>query len=75
MRRKQMQPLVRRGEELTTTSALVARLRGMAAVRIEETLAEVPATIRRLRTLLLVMSVSVPVFLVAIVVVLWRLVS
>ncbi len=47
----------------------------MAAVHIAETLAEVPATVRRLRTLLAVISVSIPLFLAALVVVLWHLVS
>src|SRR5256885_16130006 len=58
-----------------STRAIVRRLRLVASQRAEELLAEVPATIRRLRTLLLVLSISVPVFLTAIVVVLWRLAS
>jgi nitrogen fixation-related uncharacterized protein len=35
----------------------------------------VPATIRRLRMLLIVVAVSIPLFLVALIVVLWRLAS
>ena len=75
MRRTQTQRVIGRGGELTTTAALVTRLRSMAAERIEETLAEVPATIRRLRMLLIVVAVSIPLFLVALIVVLWRLAS
>ena len=58
--------------ELTTTGAVVQRLRVVAAHRAEEILAEVPATLRRLRTFLLVLSVSVPLFLVGLVPVLWH---
>ena len=47
----------------------------MAGQRAEEFLAEVPATMRRLRTLLLVLSITIPVFLLGLVVVLWRLAS
>jgi hypothetical protein len=49
---------------------------GSAAVvaHLAETiLAEVPRTLRRIGLLLLVLSISVPVFLVALLVVLWRL--
>lgn len=73
MRRTQVQHVIEPGEGLTTTSALVTRVRDVAAVRIDEALAEVPATIRRLRMLLLVISVSIPLFLVAMIAVLWRL--
>ena len=69
------QQLIGRGEDLTTNSALAIRVRTVAAVHIAETLAEVPATVRRLRTLLTVISVSIPLFLAALVVVLWQLVS
>ncbi len=58
-----------------TSIAILRRLKTVAAERLEETLAEVPATVRRVRTLLLVMSISIPVFLAAMVVVLWRLAS
>jgi hypothetical protein len=40
------------------------RLRTAAAIRGEELLAEVPAVLRRIKLLLLVLAVSVPVFLV-----------
>src|SRR6266571_1905486 len=40
--------------ELTTTGAVVQRLRVVVAHRAEEILAEVPATLRRVRTFLLV---------------------
>ena len=62
-----------RGEP--TTAAIARRLRVVAGQRAEEFLAEVPATLRRVRTLLLVVSISVPVFLLGLIVVLWRLAS
>jgi hypothetical protein len=40
------------------------RLRTAAAIRGDELLAEVPSMLRRLKLLLLVLAVSVPVFLV-----------
>jgi hypothetical protein len=49
------------------------RLRLAASRHGEELIAELPGTVRRIRTLILVMTVAVPVFLVALVVVLWRL--
>ena len=55
-----------------TTRAIARRIRGVASQRAEEFLAEIPATIRRLRTLLLVLSISIPVFLIALVAVLWH---
>ena len=55
-----------------TTPAIVRRLKVVASQRAEEFLAEVPATLRRLRTLLLVLSITVPVFLIALVAVLWH---
>ncbi len=58
--------------ELTTTGAVVQRLRVVVAHRAEEILAEVPATLRHLRTFLLVLSISVPLFLVGLVAVLWH---
>jgi hypothetical protein len=42
---------------------LADRLRTAAAVRGEEMLAELPGAVRRLRVLLVVLAVSVPVFL------------
>ena len=67
------------GQELygsePTTKAVARRLRIVAGQRAEEFLAEVPATLRRVRTLLLVVSISIPVFLLGLIVVLWRLAS
>jgi hypothetical protein len=58
----------------TTTLTLSERLREAAAVRGEQLLAELPATLRRLRLFLLVLSISLPAFLAAVVVLLvWRL--
>jgi hypothetical protein len=42
---------------------LATRLRSAAAARGEELLAEVPAALRRLGRLLVVLSISIPVFL------------
>ena len=50
------------------------RLRAAAVARGEQFLAELPATLRRLRLLLLVLSISVPTFLLACLALLaWRL--
>ena len=59
-----------------TPVTLSERLREAAAVRGEQLLAELPATLRRLRLLLLVLSISVPMFLAALLaLVAWRLLS
>ena len=59
---------------MSTTLTLSERLRDAAAVRGEQLLAELPATLRRLRLFLLVLSISVPVFLAALLILLaWRL--
>lgn len=56
------------------TMTLTGRLRELAAARGEELLAELPATLRRVRLLLLVLSVGVPVFLAGCLALLaWRL--
>jgi hypothetical protein len=56
------------------TLTLSERLREAAVVRGEQLLAELPATLRRVRLLLLVLSISVPVFLAALLALLvWRL--
>ena len=39
----------------------------------EQILAEVPATLRRVRMVLLVVSIAIPAFLMGLLVVLWRL--
>ena len=58
------------------TTTLSWRLRELAATRAEELLTEVPATLRRLRLLLVVLSVSVPVFLAGLLaIVAWRLLT
>jgi hypothetical protein len=60
----------------TTPVTLSERLREAAAVRGEQLLAELPATLRRLRLFLLVLSISVPAFLAALLaLVAWRLLS
>ena len=54
-------------------STLGFRLRLMVARRAEEILAEVAPTLRRIRTFLLVATISIPVCIVALVVVGWHL--
>lgn len=62
----------------TTTVVPVAgslshHLRLVVANHVEEILSEVASTLRGLRTFLLVATVSLPLFLVGFVVVMWRL--
>jgi hypothetical protein len=54
-------------------ATLRERLRGVVAHHTEEVLAEVAPTLRRLRTLLLVLAISIPAFFVGLLVVIWRL--
>jgi hypothetical protein len=59
---------------MSTTLTLSERLREVAVIRGEQLLAELPATLRRLRLFLLVLSISVPAFLAALLILLaWRL--
>lgn len=55
------------------TAKVGQRLRMVAAHRAEEILAEIPPTLRRLRTFLLVATVSVPLLLAGLIAVLWHL--
>ena len=54
-------------------ASLGQRLRAIAAMRAEEILAEVAPTLRRIRTLLLVVTICVPVFVVGSIVAVWHL--
>ena len=63
-------PLVSWGEHAPT---FTEQARTSLARHGEQILAEVPATLRRLRTTLLVLSIAVPVFFAGLLVVLWRL--
>jgi hypothetical protein len=55
-------------------TTLTGLLREVAITKGEELLAEVPSTLRRLRLLLVVLTVSVPVFLLGCLALLaWRL--
>jgi hypothetical protein len=57
-----------------TTMTLSERLREAAAARGDQILSELPATLRRVRLFLLVLSVSVPLFLAGLLALLaWRL--
>jgi hypothetical protein len=59
---------------MRTPVTLSERLRDAAATRGEQFLAELPATLRRLRLLLLVLSISVALFLAGLLALLtWRL--
>ncbi|MFL5766567.1 MAG: hypothetical protein ACJ758_01830 [Actinomycetota bacterium] len=53
--------------------ALRQQLRGVLARHTEEILAEVAPTLRRVRTLFLVLAISVPMFFAGLLVVLWHL--
>jgi hypothetical protein len=55
-----------------TMAGLAERLRVVAAHRAEEILEEVAPTLRRLRTFLLVASISIPILLAGLVAVLWH---
>jgi hypothetical protein len=72
--RTKLQPVAGAADAPSTTRA-TAQLRGVAAVRIEEVLAELPTIARRLGTLLLVLCISIPVFVLALVAILWHLTS
>jgi hypothetical protein len=72
--RTKLQPVAGTVDVPSTTRA-IAQLRGVAAVRLEEVLAELPTIARRLGTLLLVLCISIPVFVVALVAILWHLAS
>jgi hypothetical protein len=61
--------------EVVQPESTGARLKALAGRRAEEFIDEIPQTLRRLRTLLLVISISVPVALGAAVFILWRAVS
>jgi hypothetical protein len=57
-----------------TPPTVLARLKEAAAQHGEKALAELPATLRRLRILLLVAAISLPLFLVGVLAILARLV-
>ena len=57
----------------TRTLTLAQHLRMIVVRHSEEILGEVAPTLRRLRTLLLVASISIPVFMIGFVAVLWHL--
>jgi hypothetical protein len=71
----QLEPVPSTGPRPTTTREVAHRLRDVAASRAEEALAELPAIARRVRTLLLVLTISIPVLLIALVAILWHLAS
>jgi hypothetical protein len=73
MRRSANQPTHRLEVGEPTTQAIARRLRVVASQRAEEFMAEIPGTLRRIRTLLLVVSIILPIFLIGLIAVLWRL--
>jgi hypothetical protein len=63
------------GLELHPDLRTTARRLGMVASHhVEGLLAELPATVRRIRTFILIMTIAIPAFLAVAAVVLWRLV-
>jgi hypothetical protein len=72
---RQLEPAPDPEGHAITTRAVAQRLRSVAAARAEEALAELPVIARRVRTLLLVLTIGIPVFLVALVAILWHLAS
>ncbi len=62
-------------DDMTSNRGILHHLRSVAARHAEELLAEIPATLRRLRTLILVVTIAVPVFLAALIFVIWRIAS
>ena len=69
----QLEPINPVGEEPTSTAAVAQRLKVVAAARAEETLAELPKLARRFATLLLVLSIAIPVVVGLLVVLAWYL--
>jgi hypothetical protein len=70
-----LEPVAQAGESVTPPGAIGQRLRIVAAQRAEEALGELPKIARRLGTLLLVLSISIPVLVIVLVALLWYLVS
>jgi hypothetical protein len=65
--------LLSTGGSSVPRATLRQQLRALLALHTEEILAEVAPTLRRIRTLLLVLAISVPAFLAGLLVVLWHL--
>lgn len=65
--------LVPAPEHPMTTATFAQHARTVVAHHGERILAEVPTTLRRLGTLFLVLSISIPIFFVGLLVVLWHL--
>jgi hypothetical protein len=72
MRTSKPQVIAKPAEPMTDT-AFAQQARTVVAHHGERILAEVPKTLRRIGLLFLVLSVSIPAFLAALIVVLWRL--
>jgi hypothetical protein len=71
MRTSNAQPVPAGGH--TPQIAFRERLRGVVAHHSEEILAEVAPALRRVRTLLLVLTISIPAFFAGLLVVFWHL--
>ena len=71
MPRSDSHPLVSWGDD--HASRFTEQARTSLVRHGEQILAEVPATLRRLRTMLLVLTIAVTAFLAGLLVVLWRL--
>ena len=71
MKTSKAHPIMTAPSEVTAVTP-GQRLRAVAAHRAEEILAEVAPTLKRLRTLFLVLTISIPLFMVGLVAVLWH---
>jgi hypothetical protein len=63
-----------RADSPPSPASVLSRLKEAAATHGEAALAELPAMLRRIRTLLLVAAISLPLFLIGVLVILARLV-
>jgi hypothetical protein len=68
--KSQLVPVLDHG---TGQMTLRGRLRGAVADHAGEILAEIAPTLRRFRTMLLVVTISVPVFFAGLLIVMWHL--
>ena len=65
--------IVPTSEPAMTGAAFAQHARTVVAHHGERILAEIPTTLRRIGTLFLVLTISIPVFLAGLLVVLWHL--
>jgi hypothetical protein len=73
MKARKSQAISARPHETMTSAIFAHQARAMVLYHGERILGEIPTAIRRVGTLLLVLSITLPIFLAAVIVVLWRL--